>query len=170
MAYSPFDKEMSRESMVNMVMGILGVMAMFFLGIGIGRLSVTAKMQTKMVESRQLSDWEVLEMAIIKTESDFNPLARGTCNDLGIFQGTEIWVEEVNRILDTPKYVHTDCLDIDRSLDMFSIIQNHHNPEKDLSKAINLHNPGGDAVGYSIKVRKNMEWVRRYEEIRSKLK
>lgn len=134
------------------------------IGLYVGSRSRTSE------EPRQLTDWEVLEMAIIKTESDFNPLARGTHGDLGIFQGTEIWVEDVNRIVGEPTYIHTDCLDIDKSLEMFNIIQNQYNPRKDLSKAVSVHNPGGDAIGYSIKVRKNMDWVRRYEEIRSKLK
>lgn len=116
-----------------------------------------------------LTDWEILELAIIKTESDFNPLARGKANDLGIFQGTEIWVEDVNRIVGEPKYVHTDCLDIDKSIEMFDIIQNHYNPNHDPSLAINKHNPGGDAIGYSIRVRKNIEWVKKYEEIKAHL-
>lgn len=116
-----------------------------------------------------LSEWQILELAIIKTESDFNPLARGTHNDLGIFQGTEIWVEDINRIVGDPKYLHFDCLDVDKSLEMFDIFQDYYNPQKDIGLAIAKHNPGGDAVGYSIGVRKNIEWIKRYEEIRRKI-
>lgn len=138
-------------------------------GVMVYSVSNSDMFEASPVELSSLTDWEILELAIIKTESDFNPLARGKANDLGIFQGTEIWVEDVNRIVGEPKYVHTDCLDIDKSIEMFNIIQNHYNPNHDLSIAINKHNPGGDAIGYSIRVRKNIEWVKKYEEIKAHL-
>lgn len=113
-----------------------------------------------------LSDWEVMVLAIAKTESDFNFLARGSKNDLGLLQATEIWVKDVNRIIGEQRYLHCDALDPVKTLEMFSIIQNHYNPDKEVTRAIHLHNPGGDAIGYSVKVRKNIEWVKRYETIR----
>ena len=151
-------------SVARLVGFILTGLFSLLIGLYIGSRNKTSE------EPRQLTDWEVLELAIIKTESDFNPLARGSHNDLGIFQGTKIWVEDVNRIVGFPKYVHTDCLDVDMSIEMFNVIQRKYNPKKDPYKAISVHNPGGDSIGYTIKVRNNMDWIRRYEEIKSKLK
>lgn len=115
-----------------------------------------------------LTDWEVLQLAIVKTESDFNPLARGKDGDCGVFQITPVFVKEVNRILgDSSKYVHGDAFDMQKSLEMFRAMQEKYNHGHDISRAIVRHNPRGDAVGYARKVRENMEWVRRYEQMRS---
>lgn len=119
-----------------------------------------------LVQDYFLSDWEVMILAIAKTESDFNFLARGSRNDLGLLQATEIWVEDVNRIIGEQRYSHCDALDPVKTLEMFSIIQNHYNPDKEVTRAIHLHNPGGDAIGYSVRVRNNIEWVKRYEKVR----
>ena len=117
-------------------------------------------------EEGKLSDWEVLELAIMKTESDMNTYARGTKGDLGLFQITEIYVEEVNRLLGEPTYVHTDAFIPERALEMFDIYQQNHNPGRDFIRAINAHNPGGESIGYSQKVLSNMEWIRNYENYR----
>lgn len=117
-------------------------------------------------EEGKLSDWEVLELAIMKTESDMNTNARGTRGDLGLFQITEIYVEEVNRLLGEPTYVHTDAFIPERALEMFDIYQQNHNPNRDFIRGINAHNPGGESIGYSQKVLSNMEWIRNYESYR----
>lgn len=133
------------------------------------------KLSDKVIESIEcqsteaLSDWEVLELAIMKTESDFNTNARGTRGDLGLFQITEIYVEEVNRLLGEPTYVHTDAFVPERALEMFTIYQDNHNPKHDYIRAINAHNPGGESIGYSQKVLANMEWIKRYEKIKTEV-
>lgn len=119
------------------------------------------------VSGAQLTDWEVLTLAIAKTESDFNPLARGNSNDLGVFQITPVFVREVNRILGDTVYLHEDAFDVKKSVEMMAIVQDKHNPEHDITRAITKHNPRGDAIGYTRKVLDNMAWVRRYEEVRS---
>lgn len=116
-----------------------------------------------------LSEWEIMKLAIIKTESEFNPLAVGKSEDWGIFQITPIYVKEVNRILGEEKYSHEDAFNPEKSMEMFTIMQNHHNPENDIDRAIASHNPTASSA-YSVKVRKNMEWVRNYEEIRNNAK
>lgn len=112
-----------------------------------------------------LTDWQVMKLAIVKTESEFNPLAVGKSEDWGIFQITPIYVKEVNRILGEEKYSHEDAFNPEKSMEMFTIMQNHHNPENDVDKAIASHNPTASSA-YSIKVRKNMEFIRQYEELR----
>lgn len=117
------------------------------------------------VADSSLSDWQVMKLAIVKTESEFNPLAVGKSEDWGIFQITPIYVKEVNRILGEEKYSHEDAFNPEKSMAMFTIMQNHHNPENDVDRAIASHNPTASSA-YSVKVRKNMEFIRQYEELR----
>ena len=86
--------------------------------------------------------WDYLIQALIIVESEGNPNAVGKTNDVGILQITPIYVEEVNRIIDTPKYNLEMRKSVEYSLEMFEIYQAHHNPDKDIIRAIKLHNPG----------------------------
>ena len=115
-----------------------------------------------------LTDWQMLQLAIIMTESKGNPDARGTSNDLGVLQITPIFVKEANRIAGTD-YTHEDAFDIAKSLEMFSIIQDHYNPGHSTEKAIHLHNPGGASIGYEGKVKANLQLIRMMEEVRKQL-
>ena len=114
-----------------------------------------------------LSDWNTLQLAIAMTESEFNPKAIGTCKDYGIYQITPIYVKEVNRLLGEQIYTHNQAFDIEKSVEMFNILQSYKNPNQDIEKAIYYHNK---ASWYKKKVLKNYETVKRYEELRSVLK
>lgn len=114
-----------------------------------------------------LTGWQLLEMAIMMTESDFNADAVGKTNDVGILQITPTYVKEVNRLMDTTKFTHTDAFDVMKSLEMFNTIQNIKNPEHDIDKAIYLHNPKGNAIGYEERVLRNYRWLVRQEVARS---
>lgn len=136
-------------------------------GVLVGLLMPDQRVEIKNnYPSDTLSDWETMKLAIIKTESEFNPFAVGTKGDLGLFQITPIYVKEVNRILGEEAYIHEDAFCPEKAMEMFNIMQNHHNPKHDISKAITLHNPTA-LPQYAIKVRKNMEWVRQYEQLRT---
>lgn len=113
-----------------------------------------------------LTEWQLLQLAIIRTESNFNTRAVGTKGDLGLFQITEIYVEECNRLKEAPIWVHTDAFVPERAVQMFNWYQSKHNPEQDYIRAINVHNPGGESIGYSQKVLANMEAIQQYENIR----
>lgn len=147
----------------------------FVVGLLVGSFLLASKSPAQVVEvdrvgkdtCGELTEWEILTMAIAKTESEFDPLARGKSNDLGVIQATPIWVKEVNKIIGDEKFLHTDALEPGKAMEMFNIYQEYYNPEKSISKAINVHNPKGDAIGYSVKVRKNMESVKQYERIRA---
>lgn len=93
------------------------------------------------IEEQEEPLWEYLIQALIVVESEGNQLAVGKTNDVGVLQITPIYVEEVNRILDTPKYTLDMRTSIDYSLEMFEVYQSHHNPDKDIARAIKLHNP-----------------------------
>ena len=114
----------------------------------------------------ELTDWQVLQLAIAYTESRFNPAAVGKAQDSGILQITPIYVAEVNRIAGTD-YVLQDAFDTGKSLEMWDLMQAHYNEGRDLERAIALHNR---APQYRAAVLQNMEWIRRYEAFRKQLK
>lgn len=114
----------------------------------------------------ELTDWQVLQLAIAYTESRFNPSAVGKAQDSGILQITPIYVAEVNRIAGTD-YVLQDAFDTGKSLEMWDLMQAHYNEGRDLDRAIALHNR---APQYRAAVLQNMEWIRRYEAFRKQLK
>lgn len=116
-------------------------------------------------EESQISDWVKLQLAIALTESRFDPSKIGADDDWGLLQIRPIYVKEVNRIAGTD-YTHEDALDVDKSLEMFALMQAHYNPERDLETALRYHNK---ADWYRRKVLENLELINRYEEIRSKL-
>lgn len=114
----------------------------------------------------ELTDWQVLQLAIAYTESRFNPSAVGKAQDSGILQITPIYVAEVNRIAGTD-YVLQDAFDTGKSLEMWDLMQAHYNEGRDLERAIALHNR---APQYRAAVLQNMKWIRRYEAFRKQLK
>lgn len=120
------------------------------------------------VDTDRLSDWDMLQMAIVKTESDFKSEVAGESGK-GIFQATSIYVAEVNRILGEEKYTHQDALDPVKSKEMFDVIQSTYNPDSLVAKAIQLHNPTGGEV-YKNKVMQNLNFIRRYENVRRVIK
>ena len=105
-------------------------------------LSKSDSIDTPIVQIEPVSDWEMLIEALIQVESEGNPFAVGKTNDLGILQITPIYVREVNRILKEDIYLLEHRTDIEKSIEMFEIYQAHYNPNKNIKKAIKLHNPG----------------------------
>lgn len=86
-------------------------------------------------------DWNILIEALIQVESEGNRFAVGKANDVGVLQITPIYLKEVNRILQEDVYTLSERTNIDKSIEMFEIYQSHHNPSKNIEKAIMLHNP-----------------------------
>lgn len=109
-----------------------------------------------------LSPWEELQMAIIYTESRFDPAAVGASQDYGLYQMTPVYVREVNRVAGTD-YAHADAFDPDKAVEMFAILQAHYNPDKDTDLAIRYHNR---SAAYRAEVLRNLELIRRYETAR----
>ena len=112
-----------------------------------------------------LSDWQILTMAIAFTESRFKEDAIGSANDTGLLQIRPIYVQEVNR-LTGKSFTIEDAMDADLSLEMFNLMQDARNPEKDLDAAIRLHNK---SPYYRKVVLDNMNLIRRAEEVRRKI-
>lgn len=113
-----------------------------------------------------LTEWEELQMAIIWTESNFKANAVGATSDFGLYQITPIYTSEVNRVAGTD-YSHEDAFDPEKSVAMFAAMQDHYNPGRDLDLAIYYHNKSSE---YKARVLKNLEMVRRYEDVRKLVK
>ena len=134
---------------------------------------VEEKIKEVYVEGEELDEWTILTMAIMKTECVFDPSRIGATQDVGIMQFTPVGIEEVNRILrlegKEEEYSHLDAFDIEKTIEMFNIIQGYHNKEQNISKAIHQHNPGGASIGYGKKVYDNIRFIKRMEEARKEL-
>lgn len=88
---------------------------------------------------------EPLLKAIIHVESKGNPKAYNKNGDcVGLLQITPICVRECNNILKsqkkTKRYTYADRWDAKKSIEMFYILQEKHNPSYDLNKGIRLWN------------------------------
>lgn len=90
-----------------------------------------------------LTDFELIELAIIWQESKANPNPKYSDGESeGILQITPIYVKEANRILGRSEYTLHDRRNPLKSHEMFLVVQNYHNPKKDVKKAVILHNKG----------------------------
>ena len=96
-------------------------------------------------------DWNPVMDAIILVESEGNPKAVSG-NSVGAMQITPILVRECNNILEKQKskkrYTMNDRFSVEKSKEMFLLIQKYFNPENNVEKAIRSWNGG---VKYSVK-------------------
>lgn len=113
----------------------------------------------------ELSEWQMLQLAIVYTESKFRPDVTGKNQDGGLYQITPIFVKEVNRIAGTD-YTHEDVYDPDKAIEIFGKMQDAKNPGHDIDTAIYFHNK---SANYRRVVLENLELIKRYETFRSKL-
>ena len=112
-----------------------------------------------------LTEFDKLVMAISFTESRFNPDAVGKAGDTGHLQITPVYVKEINRLYGTD-YTIEDAFDIDKSLEMFYLMQQFKNPTGNLEQAIYYHNKSAQ---YLNTVKENLAMIDRYEALRKKL-
>lgn len=96
-------------------------------------------------------DWEPVIKAIVQVESEGNTRAvKG--NSCGAMQITPILVVECNNILKKRKskkrYTLRDRFSLEKSKEMFLLMQSHFNPLNDIEKAIRSWNGGNK---YSVK-------------------
>ena len=89
--------------------------------------------------------------AIIQVESEGNPNAVSG-NSVGVMQITPILVRECNDILKKQKskkrYTMADRYCVEKSKEMFLLIQKYYNPENSIEKAIRSWNGG---IKYSVR-------------------
>lgn len=113
--------------------------------IFVGNKTILNKIQKVNIEKQfvPLTDFELIELAIIWQESKGNPNPKHSDGESeGLLQITPIYVKEANRILGRSEYAIHDRRNPLKSHEMFLVVQNYHNPEKDVKKAIKLHNNG----------------------------
>ena len=103
--------------------------------------------------------------AIIQVESEGNPNTVSG-NSVGVMQITPILVKDCNDILKRQKskkqFTMADRFSVDKSKEMFLIIQKYYNPENNVEKAIRLWNGG---IKYSVKATN-----RYYRKVLAKMK
>ena len=96
-------------------------------------------------------DWNPVMDAIIQVESEGNPKAVSG-NSVGVMQITPILVEDCNDILKKKKskkrYTLADRYSVEKSKEMFLLIQSYYNPLNSVEKAIRSWNGG---VHYSVR-------------------
>ena len=127
--------------------------------------SIKIEIQSIKIEKQfvPLTDFELIELAIIWQESKGNPNPKHSDGKSeGILQITPIYVDEVNRILGKSKYTLHDRKNTLKSHEMFLVVQNYHNPEKDVKKAVKLHNKG---KRYFDEVMDRYNCLKLYQEI-----
>ena len=116
-------------------------------------VSLTASAEDSIWTSfKKLSfDWDPVMDAIIKVESEGNPNAVSG-NSVGVMQITPILVRECNNVLKKMKsnkrYTLDDRYSVEKSKEMFLLIQKYFNPENNVEKAIRSWNGG---IKYSVK-------------------
>lgn len=90
-----------------------------------------------------MKKWGPVVNAIATLESRKNPGVVSRCgNYVGYLQISKVLVNECNTILSQKKYTYKDRLDKQKSYEMFVIIQNRHNPEGSVEKAVRLWKSG----------------------------
>lgn len=115
-----------------------------------------AKVLPTTKEDRDRVVWERLVHAICMVESGCDDKAKNKVSSAsGRFQMLKVYVDEVNRIKGKPLYSYKDRFDPVKSREMFEIYQSHHNPTKDIDKAIVLHR-GNKVKSYIRKVKQEM--------------
>lgn len=88
--------------------------------------------------------WDKLAAALSFVESRDNDRAYNVSSGaLGRWQMKKVYVDEVNRILrlkrDKRRYRYEDRTNPVKAREMFEIYQSHHNPNRDIDRAIKLH-------------------------------
>ena len=125
---------------------VISLVALFMVS-----LSASAGDSIWSMSKRSSFDWNPVMDAIIQVESEGNPRAVSG-NSVGVMQITPVLVKECNDILKKQKsnkrYTLDDRYSVEKSKEMFLLIQKYFNPENNVEKAIRSWNGG---MKYSLK-------------------
>lgn len=96
--------------------------------------------------------WDRLAASISFVESrDHDRAYNASSGALGRWQMKRVYVDDVNRILrlkrKKKRYRYDDRMDPVKAREMFEIYQAHHNPKRDIDRAIRIHR-GLHSPGY----------------------
>jgi hypothetical protein len=108
-------------------------------------IPMTASAVSNGKQSSAPFDWSPVMEAIIQVESEGNPSAVSG-NSVGAMQITPVLVRECNKILKERKskkrYTMNDRYSVEKSKEMFLLIQSQHNKTNNVEKAIRSWNGG----------------------------
>lgn len=113
-----------------------------------------------------LSNWDMFTLALMKVESEYDSTAVSSVGAKGYLQITPIYVKEVNRIYNT-NYRFEQVTNFETSYEIFDLMQQAHNPNYNMDKALELHN--GKHKWYNRRVYNAMKEIKKYEEMRNKM-
>lgn len=131
---------------------LLGVLAYSGVWLEKKKINTLVEFPEKEVVVNQDSlDWEDFTRALIWVESRGDSKAVGSKDDTGVLQITPILLQDCNRILKTERFTLEDRLDSLKSVEMFNIIQDHYNPQRDFHLALKIWN-GKAPLSYHRKV------------------
>ena len=116
--------------------------------------------------THEISAFDIFVLALIEVESENDAQAVGKADDAGILQITPIFLQEANRVQGERVYELDDRFSIQRSLEMFYDINNFHNPDLDIDKAIKIHNPKASSY-YKRKILKKIKEIEKRESVRN---
>jgi hypothetical protein len=120
------------------------------------------------VKDDSLSEWDMFTLALMKVESEYKPTAVSSVGAKGYFQIMPIYVAEVNRVHKTNFVYEEVVASFEQSYEVFTLMQEAHNKEYNMDKALELHN--GDHKWYRKRVYNEMANIERYEEMREMVK
>ena len=119
---------------------VLSLVALLFVS-----LTASAGDSIWSMQKKSSFDWNPVMDAIIKVESEGNPNAVSG-NSVGAMQITPILVRECNNILKArgseKRYTLADRYNVEKSKEMFLLIQSEYNKQNDVEKAIRTWNGG----------------------------
>lgn len=102
--------------------------------------------------NEKFTSYEDLIYAVAKIESGHNEKAVSKNGKwVGYLQISKGMVDECNKILKEKRFNYNDRLNKDKSIEMFIIFQEQHNPEHNIVKALRMWNEG-----VSVKYRKTL--------------
>ena len=91
---------------------------------------------------KQYNEWITLIKALMSVDTGNNPkYVNPITGAAGILSLMLSWVAEANQVVGRQEFSLDDRFDIDRSIQIFNVVQGHYNPELDIDKAIKLHDP-----------------------------
>lgn len=128
---------------------------------------LTEAEEEQVFEADTLSDWDIFTLALMKVESEYDNNAVSSVGARGYFQMTPIYVREVNRVHHTD-FTFSQVTDFETAYEIFDLMQQAHNPEYNMVRALELHN--GKHKWYNKRVFNAMNQIKLYEEMRSKIK
>ena len=122
------------------------------------------KLRTELLsinKTDQLTEWDMLILAICWQECRF--IKPTNENFHGYMQISRIYVKEVNRLAST-NYTYDDAHSFRKSVDMHNLMNKHKNPNKDVMKALRIHNP---RTAYHNSVLAKLKVIKEYESNRN---